>query len=133
MQQLSIQAMDSYFESLLRRIPEERRALFERLKPQMEAAVRETIGGSGKVASWQEGSVGTKGGYAAVRPKAKTFYKGDAVGYVTNAITSGHKKAGGKGWVPGKRYYESSIPHVKNVLNQEIRTLEKRLKEAAGG
>ena len=45
---------------------------------------------SGTVAGWQESYVGTKGGYAAVRPKAQTFHEGYAVGYITNAIENGH-------------------------------------------
>lgn len=132
MQQLSIAGLSTHFEQLLRKIPEERRALFERLGPQMEAAVRRTIGGSGKVASWQEGAVGSKGGYAAVRPRAKAVHKGYAVGYITNAITSGHKTPNG-GFVAGKRYYEAAEPSVKAILEREIKTLEARLKEAVEG
>lgn len=66
--------------------------------PKMKAIVDEEIGGSGKVRSWQEKYVGSKGGYAAVRPKKETWTeatkkKGNryAVGYVTNAINSGHR------------------------------------------
>ena len=52
---------------------------------------------TGTVLSWQEQYVGTGGGYAAVRPRAKTFTntngrgKRYAAGQVTNAIESGHK------------------------------------------
>lgn len=129
MQQLSIAGLSAHFEQLLRKIPEERRALFERLEPQLEAAVRQTIGGSGKVASWQVGSLGSKGGYAAVHPKGKATYKGYAVGYITNAITSGHKTPKG-GFVAGKHYYESATPAAAQILEREVRTLEARLKEA---
>lgn len=130
MRQLSIQGLDSYFEALLRKIPEERRALFERLEPQLEAAVRRTIGGSGKVASWQVGFVGSKGGYASVHPKPKTWHRGYAVGHITNAVTSGHKTPGGKNWAPGKHYYEDAAPLAKTLLEREVRALEAKLKEA---
>lgn len=38
-------------------------------KSMMDAA----IGGSGRVRSWQQSYVGSGGGYAAVRPRAKTY------------------------------------------------------------
>lgn len=129
MQQLSIAGLSTHFERLLRKFPEERRALFERLEPQLENAVRKTIGGSGKVASWQAGAVGSKGGYAAVRAKAKTFHRGYAVGYITNAITSGHKTSKGT-FVPGKHYYESAETVARGILEREVKVLEARLKEA---
>lgn len=129
MQQLSISKLNDHFEKLLRRFPEERKALFARLEPQMEAAVRQTVGGSGKVASWQVGALGSYGGYSAVHPKPKRTYKGYAVGYITNAITSGHK-AGKSGWVPGKHYYENAHPRIENILAREVRELEKKLLEA---
>lgn len=76
---------------------EAKRKAFEEAAPQLKQAVDTTIGGSGKVQSWQDMHVGSKGGYAAVRPKAKTYTevngrgKRYAVGQVTNAINSGHK------------------------------------------
>lgn len=129
MQQLSISGLNAHFEKLLRKIPEERKALFVRLEPQMEAAVRRTVGGSGKVASWQVGALGSYGGYAAVHPRPKSTYEGYAVGYITNAVNSGHEKAGGKGWVPGKRFYEDAVPLAQDILSREVQNLEKRLKE----
>ena len=129
MQRLSIAELDAHFERLLRKIPEERRALFARLEPQLEEAVRQTIGGTGKVAGWQVGALGSKGGYAAVHPAPNTEHKGYAVGHITNAITSGHKTSKG-GWVEGKRYYERANPTAKAILEREVQTLEERLKEA---
>lgn len=128
MQQLSIAGLDACFERLLRKIPEERRAMFARLEPQLEAAVRGVVGGSGKVAHWQVGALGSYGGYVAVHPKPKTTYKGYAVGYITNAITSGHKTGKG-GWTPGKGYYEAADPIARDILEKEVRELEKRLTE----
>lgn len=73
------------------------------LKSLMDAA----IGGSGRVKSWQQSYVGSGGGYAAVRPRKKTYAEARvrqtfaerrgpphptyAVGYITNAINSGHR------------------------------------------
>lgn len=129
MQQLSIAGLDAHFEALLRTIPQERRALFERLAPQLEGTVRNTVAGTGKVASWQVAALGSKGGYAAVHPKPKTQYKGYAVGYITNAITGGHKSRSGS-LVPGKQYYERAMPQARAILEREVRALEKTLKEA---
>lgn len=68
----------------------------ETLSETMLAKVQESIGGTGTVQSWQEAYVGSGGGYAAVRAKAKTYTEKNsagktyAVGRVTNAIESGH-------------------------------------------
>lgn len=129
MQQLSIAGLNAHFESLLRKFPQERRALFERLEPQLVDMVHGVIGGSGKVASWQVGALGSGGGYTAVHPKPKATYKGYAVGHITNAVTSGHKTPKG-GFVTGKHYYESAQPLAKEILEREVRVLESRLKEA---
>lgn len=66
--------------------------------PKMKAIVDEEIGGTGKVRNWQEQHIGSAGFYAAVRPRKQTWTeatrkKGNryAVGYVTNAINSGHR------------------------------------------
>ena len=82
-------------EGLSASLPEMRREIHEELAGQMLAEVQDVLAqkageSSGTVAGWQESYVGTKGGYAAVRPKAQTFHEGYAVGYITNAIENGH-------------------------------------------
>lgn len=102
---------------------------FEAAAPRLLELVDSEIGGTGKVQSWQDKFVGSKGGYAAVRAKAKTKAtdaKGREteyqVGYVTNAIASGHKFPSpsgknqrykprirsGRQNVPGKHFYENA-------------------------
>lgn len=83
------------FQKLAGELPEMRREIHEELAGQMRGEVEEALArkagsSTGKVAGWQEGYVGTKGGYAAVRPRAKTSYRGYAVGQITNAIENGH-------------------------------------------
>lgn len=104
------------------------------LKSMMDAA----IGGEGRVKNWQQSYVGSGGGYAAVRPRAKTFAESRgkqtfeesrrtprptyAVGYITNAINSGHRtpshrfgqdielrgyRVNTTGYVAGKGFYEA--------------------------
>lgn len=97
-QSVKINGLDYLQEDLKKlteELPEMRREAHERLSRQMLAEVQKDLSqrakdSTGKVAGWQEAYVGTKGGYAAVRPRAKTFAKGYAVGYITNAIENGH-------------------------------------------
>ena len=63
--------------------------------------------------------MGSGGGYVAVRPKAETYQttksgKRYAVGYITNAIESGHRhggpRGGGKGYRYRPRYQTAAVP-----------------------
>lgn len=87
----------SRWDELLKKYPSAKADLLDRLGQTLLEDVRRHIGGSGKVQGWQEWHRGSKNGYAAVRPKAKTYQathkKSDAytVGYVTNAIENGHR------------------------------------------
>lgn len=85
-------------------IREAKRQAFEDAAPKLKAAVDQEIGGSGRVRGWQGAYVGSKGGYAAARPrsdlsiatkgKQRGFRAGPKeypVGYITNAINSGHR------------------------------------------
>ena len=111
-----------------------------KLKSTLESRIVSTIGDThGKVRSWQEETVGSKGGYAAVRPKAKTYTdvngkgKRYAVGYVTNAINSGHKfpsPSGRRGYNPririesqnvsGRYFYEKSSREVMEIAQSAV-------------
>lgn len=105
-------------------------------------------GDVGKVQRWQEAQVGSRGGYAAVRPKKGTWTEATkkegnryAVGAVTNAIVSGHKfpAPSGKKYykprikisgqkVPGRPFYEDVKPQVNELAQQTAqRVLEKLL------
>lgn len=105
---------------------------------QFKALMDTAIGGSGRVKNWQQAYVGSGGGYAAVRPRAKTYAESRgkqtfeerrrephptyAVGYITNAINSGHRwpshragqakrlrgyRVSASGSVGGKGFYEA--------------------------
>lgn len=90
------------------KFPEIRREMFEKIAKAMPgildrhiASVNPGFEGSkhhphpvATVQSWQDdGRVGSKGGYAAISPRAKTFKqqgtKQYAVGYLTNTLTNG--------------------------------------------
>lgn len=84
------------WDALQREFPAMKRDLLEDLGKQMLSEVQSKIPGTGTVRGWQELYIGSKSGYVAVRPKAKTYKttpggKKYAVGYVTNAIEGGHK------------------------------------------
>lgn len=150
MQSISITALEARWKDLIEEIPALKRATFEELAPDLLSEVRRQIGGSGKVQGWQEAAVGSRGGYAAVRPRAKTYYaareggKQYAVGYITNAINSGHKQTAGafvpggknkgfrlkKEWVPSRHFYEDAATNAEALIRRAVEALEKRLKEA---
>lgn len=139
-------------QKLAEELPEMRREIHEELAGQMLAEVQNALaqkaeGSSGTVAGWQESYVGTKGGYAAVRPKAKTFHEGYAVGYITNAIENGHaiRRPSGK-WkhyrarvkkryvlglhfyrqVQGNRLEKLALDAANRLADQIQKTLERR-------
>lgn len=106
--------------------------------PKMKAIVDQAIGGSGKVRSWQGQYVGSKGLYAAVRPRAKTYTEATkggkryAVGYVTNAINSGHRfprDAWGyrsrAGSVPGKKFYQNAAERLGQVTKETAESISR--------
>jgi len=118
------------YDEILRRLPRARGEMYEEIGRAVKAEVRERIGGTGKVQSWQERYVGSKGGYAAVRPKKDTYQstkKGTryAVGYVTNAIENGRRTAGG-GRVEGKRFYAGASSRAEAIA---ARSAERFLSE----
>lgn len=141
------------WKELLQEMPELKRATFEDLGQEVLAQVRECIGGTGKVQDWQDFYVGSRGGYAAVRPKRKTYYAARdggmeyAVGHITNAINSGHSIWNGArvfydrkgkrrikiikhGFVQGKRFYEDAAAWSDVLIEKAAERLEARLKEA---
>ena len=146
MQSVEYSGLDRLIESweaLLQDYPGMKRELLEKLGAQLLADVQGEIGGSGTVQGWQERYIGSKNGYVAVRPKAKTYKttssgKQYAVGYVTNAIEGGHKhrrpsqqKRDGYRYrarinvpaVPGKHFYAAVRGTLGNVGQQEIQAL----------
>lgn len=117
--------------------------------PKMKAIVDQAIGGSGKVRSWQGQYVGSKGLYAAVRPRKETYVttkgkyparggpKKYAVGYVTNAVNSGHKFPvpsgenqryrprirSGQMRVPGKNFYQNAAERLGQVTQEAAESI----------
>lgn len=134
-------------------IQEAKRRAFEAAAPKLKALVEREIGGSGKVRSWQEKYVGSKGGYAAVRPKADTYAetkgrqsgfrrgpKRYAVGYITNAVNSGHRTPRDKwgyrssaGTIPGQRFYQRAQEQVEMVAQEAVNEIAQALTDYLEG
>lgn len=107
---------------------EAKRAAFAQAGPKLKEILDSEIGGTGKVRRWQEAVVGSRGGYAAVRPRARTLAEDDRgkttryqVGQVTNAINSGHAFPGkakarkGGGRVKGRYFYQAAQEKAEGV------------------
>lgn len=128
MQQLNILA--ERFDASAQAFPEIRRAVLEKAGQELRRSVRRGVSGSGvKVRYWQELHMGSGGGYSAVRPRAKESYRGYAVGYITNAINSGHKTRGGGGRVPGQYFYQRAEPDAVRLVNAARDEITRRLAE----
>lgn len=114
--------------------------------PKMKAIVDQEIGGSGRVKGWQGQYIGSEGLYAAVRPKKETYAEArglqtyaekgpgrHAVGYITNAINSGHRVRPDK-WgyryrspVTGKKFYQRASSKLGQVAEEASENIGKTL------
>ena len=130
-----------------------RRACFEEAAREAKEIVDRQIGGGGKVRSWQEATVGSRGGYARVAPKKESWTERTkkagnryAAGAVTNAIVSGHRfpspsgrkyykpriRSGGMK-VPGRPFYDQAGPQIRDLARRTAERVAKQyLKELEG-
>lgn len=137
MQELEIlaQQMDQVCEAL----PDIRRKALSQAGDQLLQRVRGRIGGRGKVQRWQEVFKGSGGGYSAVRALARTEdEQGYAVGYVTNALESGHRQTPGR-YIPalgkrlkadrveGKYMYRNTQSDVQRLAAQAAEQIEQAM------
>lgn len=138
--------LDSW-DKLQRDFPALKRQLLEDLGKELHSEVRGKIGGDGDVQGWQERYLGSRNGYVAVRPKAKTYKetksgKKYAVGYVTNAIEGGHRhrrpsqvKRDGYRYrpriehpaVPGKHFYAAVRAQLSGMGQREVAALAEKI------
>lgn len=121
---------------------------------ELKSILDSQIGGTGRVKSWQQACVGSFGGYAAVRPRNWTWIetrqaKRYAVGYITNAINSGHWKRGRglyqdkrlRGYqtgsstdrVEGKHFYENARELAEPVAQEAAEEIAAALMEHLEG
>lgn len=140
-----VEQVTERFAAVLQAFPEGRRQVAAEIAAALLANVRGRIGGAGKVQTWQESSVGTKAGYAAVRPASGKAEDGKgqttrhSKGYVTGAINLGHRTRGPTGKskryryrgrmasVPGKEFYEAAGAETDAVAWAAAEALVERL------
>lgn len=120
------------WDHVLREIPGAKRLLLEHLGAQMKKSVLSHLGPSEHVAGWQSTFPGSGGGYVAVRPKAKTEYKGYAVGYITNALENGHITPSGT-FVSGKGFYAAARNELGQGLDEKVLRLVEQVADGLTG
>lgn len=144
MQSVEIQGLDKVkkaLEAASEAIREARAQVLDELGEELLGAVRQRIGGSGRVAGAQEYRIGSGKGYVAIRAKAKTDLDGYAAGYITNALEGGHavRPASGSAKrkrksraktrrVPGKYMYQDT---GTQELSRAAETAAQRIEDAA--
>ncbi len=106
-------------DKVIEEAPEKRKELHEALADEMKKKLDGKIASSlndshGTIRSWQVKSVGSKGGYAAVRAK-RGETGANSPGAITNYLESGHKIRTPKG---GKNY--TPRIHVQYVLGKHF-------------
>lgn len=140
-----VEKVTERFSAVLQAFPDGRRQAAEQIAAALLGNVRGHIGGAGKVKSWQESSVGSKGGYAAVRPASGSAEDDrgrptrHSKGYVTGAIDRGHRTRGPTGKskryryrghmasVPGKEFYDEAGAETDAVAWAAAEALVERL------
>lgn len=154
-QSVTVKGLDELIGSLqdvAEDFPRVRREFHEAVTEEIREEVLKSLGSraksnTGKIAEMQEKYVGSGGGYAAVRPKAKMFHKGYAYGYITNALENGHaisrprKSRKGyrarikKRYVLGLHFYERAKPFAEkraiDGANRLADTIKQKLEEKA--
>lgn len=120
------------WDHVLREIPGAKRLLLEHLGAQMKKSVLSHLGPSEHVAGWQSTFPGSGGGYVAVRPKAKTEYKGYAVGYITNALENGHITPSGT-FVTGKGFYAAARSELGRDADEKVLRLVEQVADGLTG
>lgn len=117
------------------KFPALRREVIEDIGKKALAAVTGHLGDSDKIAKWQDVHIGSRGGYAAIRPKARTWDKYHrAAGAVTTAVEYGHKPGYHQTQpVPGKFFYRAAEPEVTALSEQASARLAEKLHDILEG
>lgn len=142
------------FRDLARQFPAERRALMETVGERIRETVVSQIDASGlndangNVKRWQIVSIGSGGGYAAVRPAGKKEGAptgNNSPGAITNYLNSGHRVRRPSGRDPSYHprfhvvrtrefpFYEASQASAEAAALQEAQAFIDRIAERMGG
>lgn len=122
----SLEDLDKSFENLLKRFPDSRAKLvneagnimYNQVISNIERDVEEH---SGNLKRGVTKKVGSKGGYAAVKPNYNISPHAHLVENGYNLVRGGKLGKGGKvlGWVHGKHVYRNAINRVADLLEQK--------------
>lgn len=109
-------ALAKKLNDLSKRYKGEKRAMFERAGELLKKHLDESIDAKlndehGRVKSWQQVQVGSKGGYAAIRPIKKPKGK-DGPGAITGYLESGHRIRRPSGKAKSKARRRINVPYV---------------------
>lgn len=127
---MDLKDLDKEFEKLIEKFPQARRKLVEDSGEKMYNKVIANINANvdkqtGNLEDGVTKTVGSRGGYSAVRPDYK-------IAPHTHLIENGHKLIRDGQvirWVPGKHMYRNALNELANELEQDA---EKMLDELAG-
>lgn len=135
------------FNELLKKAPDKRRELHERIAARLQEEVSAQVDASGindshgKVKSWQQGRVGSGGGYAAVSAISDSTGP-DSPGAITNYLNSGHKiRPHGKLkrsrvrviYVDGRHFYQAAKNRAEEIALEETEKFADELAKILGG
>lgn len=144
------------FQQARQSIPQLQREAHERLGQVVQRTVRGNISTSlndshGKIASWQDVFVGSRGGYVAVRATDSPAGRNGA-GAVTNYLENGHVKRkrrtyiknqaryikiirarAGNNWVEGRHFYQKSKSSLQREVQREAENILNQLVSSLGG
>ena len=136
----ALQELAERFQQVYEALPQERAALHRRIGEAVQGELGERIASSlddssGKVRSWQRVHLGSKGGYAAIRPAGtKDSPPGksgpDGPGAITTYLERGHRirpPKGGKGYRPrirvgraaGRGFYQGTQDAARAIALRE--------------
>lgn len=153
MQEVTTTGMDELgktIDQVLKEMPGKRKKLHERIGDTILKQVKQQVSVSihdshGTVAGWQQVFIGSKGGYAAVRPAGGTSGD-DSPGAITNYLNSGHKIRRPKSltgkhyrsrvkrlYVDGRHFYQSAAVQAEAEAIREAEAFADELAEMLGG
>ena len=118
-----LEELQERMNTMIEALPEKRRSLHARLAVRLKEEVDDAIGmriqdEEGHVRAWQAASVGSGGGYAAVRPQ-KGETGPESPGAITNYLENGHRIRGGQSRARAFRFYAEARSRAKEVALEE--------------
>ena len=150
-QEITIRGFDKIhrgFDTVLEEAAAKRREIHDKMSRELKSEVDRQIGvrlhdSHGRVRSWQGRTVGSGGGYAAVRPIRGQNEHGYAYGLITNALENGHRvrisrrpgytSTSRRFKVAGRGFYLAARARATRISYQEADELRRWVKRSLEG